>query len=425
MERASGEAMGGRAARRGADESEGRVRGLLGGGGFRLARLFGIEVRVDWSLSIIFALIAFDLGLGVLPAWHPEWSPGLCWGVALAAAVMFFASVLAHELSHALVAKAKGVSVPRITLFLFGGMAELEREPSTPGGEALIAIVGPLTSLAIGVASLMAAGASLDAAQLERVQREAMEGTAWLRELGPVPTLLLWLGPINIVLAVFNMVPGFPLDGGRVLRALLWWLTKDLAKATRWAAYSGRTFGWALMVLGGIDAFRGEVGQGLWLVLIGWFLSSAAQMSIRHQALTQALAGVSVGRVMRTRFERVDPEATVDELAQRVLREGSDQRAFPVERDGVLLGLVCLQDVRNVPRGEWPRRAVHEIMTPVERLTMLRADAPAARAAEQLAKNEVDNIPVVADSEAQAPVLLGMVRRADILRWVYLSDQLA
>jgi Zn-dependent protease/CBS domain-containing protein len=398
-------------------------RGILGDSGFRLGRIAGIELRVDWSLSIIFMLIVLDLGLGVFPAWHPEWSRATSWAVALGAAVLFFASILAHELSHALVAKGRGLSVPRITLFLFGGMAEMEREPGSPSTEALIAIVGPLTSLAIGIASLASVGFVMNSNEIMRLDAGAIEASSWIASLGPLTTLLLWLGPINISLALFNLVPGFPLDGGRLLRALLWWTTKDLAKATRWAAYVGRTFGWALMIMGVLSMFRGGLSQGLWLVLIGWFLSNAAQMSIRQQVLTRALAGLSVARVMRTSFERVPPEMTIEELASRVLRGELEQHAFPVERDGVLVGLVSLRDLRKVPEVEWSARTVGEIMTPAERLTTLHADVSAERAAEELARHEVDNIPVVAEDESHALRLLGMVRRADILRWVYLSSQ--
>jgi Zn-dependent protease/CBS domain-containing protein len=397
-------------------------RGGLGDSGFRLGRIAGIEIRIDWSLSIIFALIVLDLGLGVFPAWHPEWSSATSWAVALGAAVLFFASILAHELSHALVAKGKGLSVPRITLFLFGGVAELEREPGSPGGEALIAIVGPLTSFAIGIGSLVCVSLVTDADQITMI---ASEPSSWIASLGPMATLLLWLGPINISLALFNMVPGFPLDGGRLLRALLWWVTSDLSKATRWAAYVGRTFGWALMIMGVASMFRGGLSQGLWLVLIGWFLSNAAQMSIQQQVLTRALAGLSVARVMRTSFERVAPEMTIEELASQVLRGELEQHAFPVERDDVLVGLVSLRDLRKVPEVEWTSRTVGEIMTPAEKLTTLYADVPAERAAEELARHEIDNIPVVAEDESHALRLLGMVRRADILRWVYLSNQSA
>jgi Zn-dependent protease len=392
-------------------------------GGFRLARLFGIEVRVDWSLSIIFALIVFDLGAGILPEWHPGWSIPLRWGVAVAAAVLFFASILAHELSHALVAKAKGLSVPRITLFLFGGMAELDREPTSPGSEALIAIVGPLTSLAIGFASMLIVGAVADGNQLLAVEDGVVEPIVWLQTLAPIPTLLMWLGPVNIALALFNMVPGFPLDGGRVLRALLWWSTDDLATATRWSAYVGRTVGWALMIAGVMSIFRNDLGQGLWLVLIGWFLSGAAQQTIRQQLVSKALEGVPVAQLMSTRFERVDPDMTIEELAKRALVGDIDQKAFPVEREGVLLGLVCIKDFRRFPQGEWGEHKVAEIMTPASELMMLQADVPAERAAEELARREIDNIPVVVESTDARPQLLGIVRRADILRWVYLTDQ--
>lgn len=400
-------------------------RGALAASGFRLGRLFGIDIRIDWSLSIIFALIVFDLGAGMFPAWHPQWSPVLAWATALAAALLFFASVLAHELSHALVARAKGLAVPRITLFLFGGVSELEREPGSPGTEALIAIVGPLTSLAIGIGSLLIVGQVADPSALPSFDAGLVDSGDWLRSLGPLPTLLLWLGPLNITLAVFNLIPGFPLDGGRVLRAILWWATSDLHKATRWAAHCGQLVGWTLMIIGVLNVFRGGVGDGLWLVLIGWFLSNAARMSIEHQLLTQALAGVTVGRVMRTRFERIDPGMPVQDLAGHVLRSDIDQRAFPVERDGVLLGLVCLKDLRKIPQSEWAEHTVGEIMTPSEELTMLHADVSAEQAAEQLARHEVDHIPVVAESPSHLPQLLGMVRRADILRWVYLSGQTA
>ena len=395
----------------------------MANGGFRLARLFGIELRVDWSLSIIFALIVFDLGAGVLPEWHPSWSAALRWGVAVAAAVLFFGSILAHELSHALVAKAKGLSVPRITLFLFGGLAELEREPTSPGSEALIALVGPLTSFAIGLASMLVVGTMTTPNEVLAVEDGVVDARVWLQTLGPVATLLMWLGPINIALALFNMVPGFPLDGGRVLRAVLWGATNDLQKATRWAAYAGRTVGWALMIMGVMNMFRGELGHGLWLVLIGWFLSSAAQQTIRHQLVTKALEGVPVGQLMRTRFERVEPDMTIEALAKRVLVGDVDQKAFPVEREGVLLGLVCIKDFRRFPQGEWSEHKVSEIMTPASELTMLQADVPAERAAEELARREIDNIPVVVESEDARPQLLGIVRRADILRWAYLTQQ--
>jgi Zn-dependent protease len=255
-----------------------RERGERSRSGFALGRLFGIEVRVDWSLSFIFALIALDLGAGVFPRWHPDWSVALCWGVALTAALLFFASVLAHELSHALVARARGIAVPRITLFLFGGVAELAEEPRTPGSEFLIAIVGPLTSLAIGAGALVATG--LLAGPLLPDMSSALESSSLLEQLGPLPTLLLWLGPVNVTLGLFNLIPGFPLDGGRVLRSALWKITGDAAKATRWAARSGQLVAVFMMVGGGMIALGGNAMQGVWLALLGWFLYRAASSSL-------------------------------------------------------------------------------------------------------------------------------------------------
>ncbi|HMI93041.1 MAG TPA: site-2 protease family protein, partial [Polyangiales bacterium] len=247
--------------------------------GFALGRLFGIQVRIDWSLSFIFGLIALDLGAGVFPRWHPEWSAPLCWGVALAAAVLFFASVLAHELSHALVARARGIAVPRITLFLFGGVAELAEEPRTPGSELLIAIVGPLTSLAIGAGALLLSG-WLAAPLLPDVNHATLESAEVLARLDPFTTLLLWLGPVNVTLGLFNLIPGFPLDGGRVLRAVLWAITRDAAKATRWAARSGQLVAVFMMVGGAMLALGGNTMQGVWLALLGWFLYKAASNSL-------------------------------------------------------------------------------------------------------------------------------------------------
>ena len=247
-------------------------------GGFALGRVFGIQVRVDWSLSFIFGLIVLDLGAGVFPRWHPDWSAPLCWGVALAAALLFFASVLAHELSHALVARTRGIAVPRITLFLFGGVAELAEEPRTPGAEFLIAIVGPLTSLAIGGGALLASGL-LAGPLLSDATLTSLESAKLLEQLGPLPTLLLWLGPVNVTLGLFNLIPGFPLDGGRVLRALLWAITHDAAKATRWAARTGQLVAVFMIVGGGMLALGGSAIQGVWLALLGWFLYKAASNS--------------------------------------------------------------------------------------------------------------------------------------------------
>jgi Zn-dependent protease len=253
-------------------------------GGFHLMRVAGVDVFLDWSLAIIFFLITASLGSGLFPAWHPEWSAATSWVTAAAAAVLFLASVLVHEMSHALVGRARGMEIRRITLFIFGGMAHLEEDAREWRTEFYMALVGPVTSLAIGFLCIW-----LGSLGVGEVTARMDQPAEMLAGLGPWTTLLLWLGPVNIVLGLFNLVPGFPLDGGRVMRAAIWGATGDLHKATRWASNGGRAFAWFLiaagvaMILGVRVPFFGTgfVG-GLWLALIGWFLHNAAIMSYRQ-----------------------------------------------------------------------------------------------------------------------------------------------
>lgn len=249
---------------------------MFGGGGVRIGRIFGIEIRVDWSWLIILGLVTWNLSTTFRNA-HPDWNGGLAILLGVVAALLMFASVLAHELAHSLVAKLRGLRVDDVTLFLFGGVSEIEEEPKSPGGEFLMAILGPVTSLVIGGLLLLAGGAFSD------IQETQGNAQALIGRLSPLATLVLWLGTINIVLAVFNMIPGFPLDGGRVLRSIVWGITGNLRAATRVAAGVGALIS-GLMILGGIMMLLGVrvpffgtgFVNGIWLMLIGWFLFSAA-----------------------------------------------------------------------------------------------------------------------------------------------------
>ncbi|MFB6261879.1 MAG: site-2 protease family protein, partial [Thiohalorhabdaceae bacterium] len=231
------------------------------GQGIRLGRLFGIAIHLDWSLLVIFVLIAASLGLGTFPTLHPQWSAVTVWVTALVAAVLFFASVLTHELSHALVGRLYGIRVPRITLFIFGGLAQMESEPGNWRGELWMALAGPAASLVLGVVfitlgNLVMAPGTFDPDQ----PRESLE------RLSPLATLFMWLGPINIVLGLFNLVPGFPLDGGRVLRALTWGASGNRRRATRWASRGGQAFAWLLIGTGVAMILGAQVpllGRGL------------------------------------------------------------------------------------------------------------------------------------------------------------------
>jgi Zn-dependent protease/CBS domain-containing protein len=387
-------------------------------GSFRLGRLFGIEIRADLSMFIIFAIVLVSLGAGTLAQWHPSWGAGLRWTVALAAAAAFFGSILIHELSHVAVARAQGLRVRSITLFLFGGLAQIEEEPKAPRGEFAMAIVGPLTSLAIGfvATALGTALARIDSETL--TQNPVMT----IEALGPLPTLLLWLGPLNIVLGIFNLVPGFPLDGGRVLRSAVWALTGNLVTATKWAAGAGRAFAWLLigtgvfMAVGGrIPFFGGGAFQGLWFVLIGWVLAGGARESLEQVVTKDALGGVPVSALMMSRFDVIDPRFSVGDVMREYLLR-SDQHCFPVVLDGAFQGIVCWADVRRIAREDWDGTAVEAIMTPAESVISVRPDDDAAVALERLSRHEVDQL-AVTTPEGQ---LLGLLRRRDVVKWMAL-----
>lgn len=388
--------------------------------GIRLFRIAGIDIHLDWSLLIIFFLVSASLGAGLFPAWHPEWSAAQSWLTGIAAAILFLASVLIHELSHAVVGRAHGMNIPRITLFIFGGMAHLEDEPRTWRVEFWMAIVGPVTSLLLGFLFLWAG--SIAAGGLDRQAENPQE---ILAQLGPLATLLLWLGPVNIILAVFNLVPGFPLDGGRVMRAILWGATDDLRKATRWASSAGRAFAWFLIACGISMVFGAQLPifgtglvSGLWLALIGWFLHNAAVMSYRQLLIERSLKGVSVGDLMQRDVQTVSPGVTLREFVDDYVM-GHEQRAWPVIGNGTLDGLVCLEDVRQRPREEWADTALREIMTPAAKLATVESGDDAMEAMKLISKRGVNQLPVVDDGR-----LRGLVRREDILRWLSLHGDL-
>lgn len=387
------------------------------GRGLRLGKLFGFEVMLDFSLLLVFGLVLLNLALGLLPAWHPNWTGGLQWLVAWCAAVLFFASILLHELSHALVARALGTPVSGITLFMFGGVAHLEREPARASTELWIAVVGPLTSLAIGVGSTLLGGwfAARSAAAF------AEDPVALMRSLGPVATLLMWLGPLNVMLALFNLLPGFPLDGGHVLRALLWWKTGDLQKATRWAARTGLMFSWLMIAAGLLMAFGVNVpflgvgvGSGLWMLILGWFLGSAARSSYATVVTRQALEHVPVGDVMWTHPEVVEPTESIRQFVrEKVLH--SEQQVFPVVEGDRLLGAVTVKRLREVPEAAWDSTSVERVMTPPSELRLASPSTEAAQALELLSTNGAQEIPVV-----EGERLKGLLRHQDLLRWLSL-----
>ena len=385
-------------------------------GGFRLTTIAGIDVAIDWSLLIIFTLITLMLATSLFPTWHPDWGLLLCWGMGLTAAVLFFISVLTHELSHAVVGRANGVQVRRITLFVFGGMAQMENEPPTWRAELAMTLVGPLTSLVLGILFLWVGG--LVAGQVAITPEDPGKMIA---ALNPAATLFLWLGQGNIILGLFNLVPGFPLDGGRVLRSLIWAISGDLYLATRWASRAGQAFAWLLiatgftMILGvHVPFFGGGAVNGLWLALIGWFLNNAAIMSYQQLALRTVLEGVPVQRLMQRQLTRIDPHLSVAEVIDRHVME-SGQRVFPVEEDGRLLGLASLSDLQSVSPEARRQTPVSTCMTPLEKLVTVAPDTDSITALGHLGAADLNQLPVV-----EAGRCIGLVRREDILKWLSL-----
>ena len=369
-------------------------------GGIRIGRLFGIDIAIHPSWFIIFGLFAFTLANGFFPQTHPDWTTLTAWAVAVVATLLLFAAVLAHELGHSLVAKSQGIKVTNITLFLLGGVASIEKEASTPGREAVLAGVGPLVSIVIGAVSW---------------------GLAVVLP-GPeqVTAVLYYLGIANLSLAVFNLLPGFPLDGGRVLRALLWWRSGDFGRATRQATLVGQGFGFAFIGLGVVQILAGGGLGGIWLGFVGWILIQAARASASQTELQHVLAGVSTARIMTRPAEWLSPYVTLAHAAEGHFGD-YDTRCLPVRperEDQTYDGLICGADFAKMPRYEWDNDRVRDVMVPAEKLLTVTPETPADEALRLLLKGEVDRLAVV-DAEGR---LVGFVDQASIDRYTLLRQ---
>lgn len=387
--------------------------------GFRIGRIAGIDIRVDWSWVFIFLLLSWNLA-AVFSHWHPQWPPIEALLVAVSASLVFFGCVLLHELAHSVVAMGFGMRVRSITLFLFGGVSNIEHEPPSAKAEFLMAIVGPLTSILLGAGALALASA-VTAMSFATVTDE-QQAWAALAGLGPFATLLVWLGPINVIIGLFNLIPGFPLDGGRVLRAAIWGLSGSFRLATQWASMIGQAVGWFFIACGiamtfGVNVpFLGTgLAGGLWIAFIGWFLRGAALQAHSRIGLDEALDGLTVEQLMRRDGPVAPPDLPVANLVQEHLI-GGDDRALPVVQGDTLLGLVSVSDVRRVPPERWPSTSVGSIMKPVDKLWVSHPAQPLIEAFEQLARRNLEQMPVLENDR-----LVGVLRKRDIGRWLELS----
>ena len=366
----------------------------------KLGSVFGIKIGIHYSWFVIAFLIVLSL-VAQFDATNPRWGNGVVLPMAVGTAILFFASLLLHELAHSLVASAHGIPVREITLFALGGVSQIEKNPASAKLEFWMAFVGPLTSAILGLLCLGTANALGDAANR------------------PAIAMLLWLGYINLVLAVFNLIPGYPLDGGRILRALIWWKTGNEERSTQLAARTGQVVGLCFIGYGVLRFFAGASIGGLWIAFIGWFLLQAARESYTRAGLSHALTGIRVADVMTHSYPTAGGSMTVQSFVDdALLRTG--QRAFFVADGGTIEGLVTPHEVKQIGRDRWPGVTLHDIMRPMKDLRTVTPDEPLIKALETMSRYDLNQLPVVSNSHVE-----GMLSRAQLIAYMRTHAELS
>ncbi len=365
---------------------------------FKLFRISGITIGIHYTW--IFALIFFSWTLAMVyfPAGYPDWSTAMYWITGIGGALLIFVSVLLHELAHSLMANARGIPVHSITLFILGGASNLDEEPQKPAAEFAMAIVGPLTSLVFG---------------------GIFYGLTYL----PIDTttpqfaILGYLAIINIYLGVFNLLPGFPMDGGRVLRSIIWGSTGSLTKATDIAGMIGQFFGWAFIGLGVFLMISVSFINGLWIAFLGWFLNSSADASRKEVALRERLSHIKARELINLNVATIEPETTVQDMVTNIFRK-QHGRAVPVCRDGKVVGIATITDVKKVPQDKWASTPVKKIMTS-EPLYSVTPEDNLNKALMLIAKNDVNQVLISDQGKCS-----GLLSRADIIRLIQMNSEL-
>ncbi|MEA5507289.1 site-2 protease family protein [Halotia wernerae UHCC 0503] len=364
--------------------------------GFRLGSIFGFEIRIDLSWLVIFFLVLWTLSAGIFPSDYPGLSNATYFGMGIVATLLFFASLLAHELSHSFVARAKGIFVEGITLFIFGGVSRTRMDAETPGDEFQIAGVGPLTSVVLA----------------------GLFGLFWY--IGTiagwsvvVTGVAAYLAYINLALAIFNMLPGFPLDGGRVFRSILWKYTGNLKKATQIASIAGKWLGYLLIFLGVWQMFGYAILSGLWFILIGWFLHNAAEASYEEILLRTSLKGVRAVEIMTPYPETVSPDITLQELVDKYFLSRRRYQSFPVIQDNYPVGMITLNQVKDVPREEWTYRTVGDTMISTNKGVTVCPEEQMIQVLQKMQDSGVRRVLVI-----QNNLLKGIITANDIANWL-------
>lgn len=373
-------------------------------GTFKLGTVGGIEVKAHWGWVLVLFLFTFQLA----SSWFPQQMPGESqlsyWILGFISSLLLFASVLLHEFSHSFVARARGYKVRDITLFIFGGVSSIEEESKKASDEFWIAVVGPLTSFLLAV---------IFYGLLQVV-------TPPVRRVGAgAAATLQYLALINFLLALFNMIPGFPLDGGRVLRSIIWGLTRNGQTATRVAGLVGQLVAYGFMLWGLITIFQGDFFNGIWIGFIGWFLLSAAQQTVSGTAVRDLLRGIAVGQLMEPSPPTVPVHMTMAQLLTQYILPYNLRSLPVVDEYGRLVGVITLSDIRDIPQDQWGIATVGQVMQGPDKMQAVHPQDSLERAVQILNDGQQDQLPVV----DQYGRLIGVLSRANVMRWLQIRDQ--
>lgn len=358
----------------------------------KLFRIWDIPIGLNQSWFLIFILVTFSLATGYFPDEYRQLSTAAYWLLGLLTSLLFFGSVLAHELGHSLIAIRNRIPVRGITLFIFGGVAQIEKEPTSPGVEFRIAVAGPLVSLALAM----------------------VFGALWLLDR-KVPFLAApsaYLMRINFILALFNLIPGFPLDGGRVLRSIIWKINGNYRQATRIASRSGEVVAYGFIALGVLSMIRGNFFNGLWLAFIGWFLQNAAASAFAQVELQQSLQGVKVSQIMTRNCTRISSLMPISKLVEGQVLTGGERCFFVADNDK-LEGLITLRDIAAIPRQRWGFTTSRQAMIPLNRLVSVSPETELLEALRIMDNANVAQVPVIANGELE-----GILSREHVLHYL-------
>lgn len=365
---------------------------------FKLFRIAGITIGIHYTWIFAFIFFSWTLAQVYFPVYYSGWSTAAYWITGIIAALLIFVSVLLHEMAHSLVANARGIPVHSITLFLLGGASNMEEEPQKPAAEFAMAIVGPVTSLVLAVIFW----------GLAKLPGDTTTSLA---------AILSYMAMINMYLGIFNLLPGFPLDGGRVLRSIIWGSTGSLTKATDIAGMVGQIFGWVFIGLGVFLMISVSLFSGLWIAFIGWFLNSSADASRKEITLRERLSHIKVRELMKPDISTISPDATVDQMVRDIFRK-QQGRAVPVCKEGQLVGIATITDIKKIPQDKWVETPVSKIMTG-EPLHTVSPEDNLNVALVMIAKNDINQVLINDQGKCG-----GLLSRADIIRLIQMNREL-